>query len=200
MPAPDSRFTPCPSLSVTRAGKTIGVVAIDIQLVELLRKEDLTSQWSSAIQAFVVGPVKTDEGVELRIWAEAGHKETNMSWMTGLPNELRYLQSSTKDSMTGLINSIAKGESGVMRMPYNGVESVWAFAPFRGEGSYVLITPERVITRVPDRAAIQALELSTNLYVAVGAASFFTLLTVRSGSFCRQPQGHKTAAGHDRCC
>ncbi|ACS78323.1 SpoIIE family protein phosphatase [Maridesulfovibrio salexigens] len=161
-----------------RRGKTIGVVAIDIQLVELLRKEDLKSQWSSAIQAFVVGPVKTQDGVGLRIWAEAGHKETNMSWMTGLPNEVRYLQSSAKDSLNGLINSIAKGESGVMRMPYNGIESVWAFAPFRGEGSYVLITPERVITRVPDRAANQALNLSKNLYVAVGAASFLTLITV----------------------
>ncbi|NDV24384.1 SpoIIE family protein phosphatase [Desulfovibrio sp. JC022] len=161
-----------------RDGNIIGVAAIDIQLVELLRKEDLTSQWSSAIQAFVVGPVNTNNGVELRIWAEAGHKETNISWKTGLPNEVRYLQSADKDSQDKLISSISKSKSGVMRMPYNGVKSVWAFAPFRGDGSYVLITPEKVITRVPDRAARQALTLSKDLYVAVGAASFFTLITI----------------------
>ncbi len=161
-----------------RDGKTIGVVAIDIQLVELLRKEDLTSQWSSAIQAFVVGPVETANRVELRIWAEAGHKETNISWMTGLPSEIRYLQSSDKSAFDQLLNAITKGKSGVIRMPYNEVDSVWAFAPFRNEGSYVLITPERVITKMPDRASNQALTLSKELYVAVGAASLFTLLTV----------------------
>lgn len=161
-----------------RKGKTIGVVAIDIQLVELLRKEDLTSQWSSAIQAFVVGPVETDNSVELRIWAEAGHKETNISWMTGLPGEIRYLQSSDKNAFDKLLNAISKGKSGVIRMPYTKVDSVWAFAPFRNEGSYVLITPEKVITKMPDRASNQALALSKGLYVAVGAASFFTLLTV----------------------
>ncbi|WP_239057137.1 SpoIIE family protein phosphatase [Desulfovibrio sp. JC010] len=166
-----------------REGKTIGVVAIDIQLVELLRKDDLSSQWSSAIQSFVVGPVKTDNGVELRIWAEAGHKEANISWQTDLPNKARYLQSADKQSMAKMISSISKGESGVIRMPCNGVDSVWAFAPFRNEGSYVLITPERIITRVPDRAALQALSLSKDLYVAVGAASLFTLLTVALVAF-----------------
>ena len=166
-----------------RAGNTLGVVAIDIQLIELLRKEDLSSQWSSAIQAFVVGPVKTDDGVALSIWAEAGHKETNISWRTDLPNSARYLQSAEKESMDKMIDSISRGKSGVMRMPYNGVNSVWSFAPFRGDGSYVLITPERVITRVPDRAAQQALSLSTNLYIAVGTASFFTLITVALVAF-----------------
>nr|WP_320007100.1 SpoIIE family protein phosphatase [Maridesulfovibrio sp.] len=166
-----------------REGNILGVVAIDIQLVELLRKEDLSSQWSNAIQTFVVGPVKTDKGVELQIWAEGGHDETNISWMTGLPNEVRYLQSTNPKFMNKMINSISKGESGVIRMPFKGIDSVWAYAPFRGEGSYVLITPERIITRVPDSAAQQALNLSRNLYVAVGAASFFTLLTVALVAF-----------------
>ena len=166
-----------------RQGNIIGAVAIDIQLVELLRKEDLSSQWSNAIQTFVVGPVKTDGGIKLQIWAEGGHDETNISWMTDLPNEVRYLQSTNKKLMNKMISSISKGESGVIRMPFDGVDSVWAFAPFRGEGSYMLITPERIITKVPDSAAQQALNLSKNLYVAVGAASFFTLLTVALVAF-----------------
>jgi sigma-B regulation protein RsbU (phosphoserine phosphatase) len=166
-----------------RKKKIIGVVSIDIQLIELLRKDDLSSQWSSAIQSFVVGPVKTKEGVGLRIWAEAGHKEANFSWMSELPNEVRYLQSSDKKSMDKMLSSISRGKSGVIRMPYNGVDSVWAFAPFRNEGSYVLITPEKVITKVPDNAAMQALILSKNLYVTVGAASLFTLLTVALVAF-----------------
>ncbi|TIH11725.1 HAMP domain-containing protein [Marinifilum sp. JC120] len=166
-----------------RNGKIIGVVAIDIQLVQLLRKDDLSSQWSSAIQTFVVGPVKANGGVELRIWAEAGHKETNISWQTGLPNEVRYLQSPDKKSMAELVNAITLGKSGVIHMSYKGVDSIWAFSPFRGEGSYVLITPKKVITRVPDSAAEQALILSKNLYVAVGAAAFFTLITVALVAF-----------------
>ncbi len=166
-----------------RNGKILGVAAIDIQLVELLRKQDLNTQWSSAIQAFVVGPVAGKDGVELRIWAEAGHKETNISWMAGLPNETRYLQSSDKIKQKAIIEAITKGKSGVTRMPYNGVDSVWAYAPFRGQGSYVLIIPEAVITEVPDMAAQQTLSLSNNLYVAVGAASFFTLLTVALVAF-----------------
>lgn len=166
-----------------REGNIIGVVAIDIQLIQLLRKDDLSSQWSSAIQTFVVGPVKAEGGVELQIWAEAGHKETNISWMTGLPSEVRYLQSPDKNSMGKLINSITLGKSGVIHMAYKGVDSIWAFAPFRNEGSYVLITPKKVITKVPDSAAEEALILSENLYMAVGAASFFTLLTVALVAF-----------------
>lgn len=166
-----------------RNGKILGVAAIDIQLVELLRKEDLSSQWSSAIKAFVVGPTTAQNGPELRIWAEAGHSDTSISWMSGLPNETRYLQSSDQKRQTAMIQSIAKGKSGVTRMPYNGVDSVWAYAPFRGQGSYVLIVPEKVITEVPDSAATQTLALSNNLYVAVGAASFFTLMTISLVAF-----------------
>lgn len=166
-----------------RSGKVIGVVAIDIQLVELLRKQDLNTQWSNAIQAFVVGPVAEKDNVKLHIWAEAGHKETNISWMAGLPNETRYLQSADKAKLKAMIQAITRGKSGVTRMPYNGVDSVWAYAPFRGQGSYVLIIPEKVITEVPDIAAEQTLNLSNNLYVAVGAASFFTLLTVALVAF-----------------
>lgn len=166
-----------------RNGKILGVAAIDIQLVELLRKEDLSSQWSDAIQAFVVGPVAANEGVELRIWAESGHREKNMSWMTGLPNEVRYLQSSNKAKISGMTTSIVKGESGVLRMPFNGVDSVWAYAPFRGQGSYVMIVPEKVITEVPDSAAMQVLELSNNLYLTVGTASLITIVTIALVAF-----------------
>ncbi|WP_320171300.1 SpoIIE family protein phosphatase [Maridesulfovibrio sp.] len=168
---------------MSRDGKIIGVVAIDIQLVELLRKEDLSSQWSSAIQAFVVGPVESNGQIKLNVWAEAGHRTENLSWDTGLPNEIRYLVSNDKDKLDKMINAVTRGKSGVMRMPYNGVDSVWAFAPFRGQGSYVLIVPEKVITGMPDSAAAQTMRLSQNLYVAVGTASFFTLLTVALVAF-----------------
>lgn len=166
-----------------RNGKILGAAAIDIQLVELLRKEDLSSQWSDAIQAFVVGPAAADKGVGLRIWAESGHREKDISWMTGLPNETRYLQSSDKDKMSIMVSAIVQGKSGVMRMPFNGVDSVWAYAPFRGQGSYVMIVPEKVITEVPDSAAMQAMELSNDLYLTVGAASFFTILTIALVAF-----------------
>ncbi|WP_432738366.1 SpoIIE family protein phosphatase [Maridesulfovibrio sp. FT414] len=166
-----------------RNGKVLGVVAIDIQLVELLRKEDLSTQWSNDIQAFVVSPVQSGSKVALRVWAESGHQNDIISWKTGVPNEVRYLESSDPKKMSFMTESITKSKSGVMRMPYNGVDSVWAFAPFRGQGSYVLIVPEQVITEVPDSAAAQTLELSNNLYVAVGAASVFTLLTVSLVAF-----------------
>lgn len=166
-----------------RKGEIIGVAAIDIQLVELLRKDDLSSQWSDAIQAFVVGPAAVDGQIRLHIWAEAGHNEKDLSWMTGPPSKARELTSSDQKKIARLTESITKSESGVMRMPYNGQDSVWAYAPFRGQGSYVLIVPERVITEVPDSAARQTLELSNNLYVAVGSASFVTLLTVALVAF-----------------
>ncbi len=166
-----------------RNGKILGVVAIDIQLVELLRKQDLKTQWSSDIQAFVVGPVAVDEETKLRIWAEAGHEQTNISWQTKLPNEIRYMQSDEQVKLEKMTEAITKGRSGVIRMPYNGINSVWAYAPFRGQSSYVLIVPEKVITEVPDMAAGQTLALSQNLYVAVGAAAFFTLITVSLVAF-----------------
>ncbi|CCO22761.1 SpoIIE family protein phosphatase [Maridesulfovibrio hydrothermalis] len=166
-----------------RNGKIIGVAAIDIQLVEILRKNDLTSQWSNAIQAFVVGPVAVKNGVGLHIWAEAGHNESNLSWKSQLPGKVSYLKSSDTKKLDKMVKSITLGKSGVLRMPFNGVDSVWAYAPFRGQGSYVLIVPEKVITAVPDIAAQETLNLSNKLYVAVGVAAIFTLLTVALVAF-----------------
>ena len=161
-----------------RAGKILGVAAIDIQLVQLLRKDELSSQWSSAIQAFVVGPVISNGKNELRIWAESGHEEKSISWRAQLPNDLKFLQSSNAAKLATTIQDIIAKKSGVVRMPLNGIDSVWAYAPFREQGSYVLIVPEKVITEIPDAAAERALDLSQNLYIAVGTAAFIILLTI----------------------
>lgn len=161
-----------------RAGKILGVAAIDIQLVQLLRKDELSSQWSAAIQAFVVGPVVSNGESKLRIWAESGHQEKSISWRAQLPNDLKFLQSSNKKKLALIAHNITERKSGVVRMPYGGIDSVWAYAPFREQGSYVLIVPEKIITEIPDAAAERTLDLSQNLYLAVGTAAFIILVTV----------------------
>ncbi|MBI9112107.1 SpoIIE family protein phosphatase [Maridesulfovibrio ferrireducens] len=161
-----------------RGGKILGVAAIDIQLVEMLRKNDLSSQWSSAIQAFVVGPAISNNETKLRIWAEAGHEQKSISWRAQRPNDINFLQSSNQAKLAKTTQDILNGKSDVIRMPHNGIDSVWAYAPFRGQGSYVLIVPEHVITEIPDAAAEQTLDLSQNLYLAVGTAAFIILVLV----------------------
>lgn len=166
-----------------RGGKILGVAAIDVQLIELLRQNDLSSQWSSALQAFVVGPLIVNNKQKLHIWAESGHEEKAISWRAQTTKNLKVLDSSNKIKLARVIDDISKGKSGVARLPHNGVDSVWAYAPFRGSGSYVLIVPERVISEIPDAAADQILDLSWNLYIAVGTAAFIILITVSLVAF-----------------
>ncbi len=166
-----------------RGGKVLGVAAIDIQLIEILRQNDLSSQWSSALQAFVVAPLTINDKQQLHIWAESGHEEKAISWRAQTTNTIKVLDSSNKAKLTRIIDDISKGKSGVARLPYNGVDSVWAYAPFRGSGSYVLVVPEKVITEIPDAAAEQILDLSWNLYIAIGTTAFIILIAVSLVAF-----------------
>lgn len=162
-----------------RNNKTLGVAAVDIQLVQLLRQNELSSQWSSSMKAFVVGEsTRKSDGI-LRIWAELGDEKNNInSWREQLSFNTRYLASSNIDGLSRLATDIASGKSGVIRMPYEGVDSIWAYAPFRSQGSFVLILPERVMTGITDYAADRILGLSQNLYIAVGVIAFSIIIIV----------------------
>lgn len=162
-----------------RNDKILGVVAVEIQLVQLLRHNELSSQWSSSMKAFVVGEsINKSEGL-LRIWAEMAANQQNLkAWQEQLSSNRRYLSSSNSKALAELAADIRAGKSGIIRMPYEGVDCTWAFAPFRSKGSFVLILPEQVMTGITDHAADRILALSRNLYLAVGVIAFSIIIIV----------------------
>ncbi|WP_027178519.1 SpoIIE family protein phosphatase [Maridesulfovibrio bastinii] len=163
---------------IGRNDKVLGVAAVEIQLVQLLRHNELSSQWSSRMKAFVVGEsAKKSEGL-LRIWAEMSSGDKLKSWREQLSSTRRYLTSSNSEALSRLTENIRSGKSGVIRMPYKGVDCLWAFAPFRSNGSFVLILPEKVMTVVVDNATNRILDLSHNLYLTVGVIAFSIIIIV----------------------
>lgn len=162
-----------------RNDKVLGVASVEIQLVQLLRQSDLSSQWSSQMKSFVVGADPEKQESPLRIWAEmSSNTDKHRSWQEQLSSSRNYLSSSNTEALSQLVSGIMERKSGVIRMPYNNVDCIWSFAPFRANGSFVLILPEKVMTGVVDYAADRILDLSRNLYITVGVIAFSMILII----------------------
>ena len=132
-------------------GTRAGVAAMDVLLTEVLRIDTLSSQWTAAMQSLLVTPVLNPQtqASDLFIVAQKKYETQASSWEEAITQE--RLAAEDPGKMAQLVSEIAGGRSGYLEMPYQGVPSIWAFAPIHPKAFFVMIVPREVSDRLPEK-------------------------------------------------
>jgi len=134
-------------------GKFLGAVSVDVPVSEMIGTQELKSRWSGDIKGFMVvrypGDIVTHDGL-LIVAQESYDKGGRRHWMSGIEPE--WMQSDDPEGFKRLLVAMKESESGYMRLPYKGKDSVWAYASVSGF-SFLLLAPEDVISRLPNQMA-----------------------------------------------
>ncbi|MGB9438142.1 MAG: SpoIIE family protein phosphatase [Desulfobacterales bacterium] len=152
-------------------GSFAGVAAMDIKITHALMENETTSRWSQRMSSFIVG-AETDPGSKKRkIWVISSQEESPPGSKTegGI-----YSQS---PEIVELFRRIKNNESGYLDMPYNGVDSLWAYAAMIANQYFVIVVPKSVIMTLPEEVGQMfvgyAKDQTTITGVAVVLALFF---------------------------
>jgi sigma-B regulation protein RsbU (phosphoserine phosphatase) len=130
------------------SGEFAGVAAIDIPIQSVLHETDITSRWSENTRAFMVA---RNPGEGLLILAQQSYETTrNRHWRAGIEPE--RMASDDPEAFARLLAAMDESDSGTMRLPYHGEDSVWAFAS-NPDFSFLLIAPESVVARLPNEVS-----------------------------------------------
>jgi sigma-B regulation protein RsbU (phosphoserine phosphatase) len=146
---------------------------------------DLSSQWSPAMQGFLVYSGIAQETGEptLQIMAKRDLSQEKHSWQPVLESE--WLSSPDSKGMASLVNEVRVGKNGYLKMVYGGIECLWAYAPATESLSLVLVLPKEKILAQIQQAHDLLILLTQRQWLVIGAASAVVIVLVILTAFWR---------------
>lgn len=130
-----------------RKGRFIGAVAIDVLLENVIKENELSSQWSDRMSSFLLVKGNHPDTGEpgLMTIAEKRFKDQVRSWTGAFQG--RWIDPELSREFLRHLPPGEEGVSGVIQLPYEGVDSIWAYS-FMEEKDllFLIIVPHEVIT------------------------------------------------------
>ena len=156
-----------------------GVVAMDIQITEILQEKELTYDWSSQMRSFLVATSDNPESNTpgLLILAQEDYQDNQIAWSGIIEKE--WLLSENSNKLGKIVLDLNDMESGYVELPYKGVDSIWAYAGITEKVHFVVIVPKSVVMDLPDKTSRTILEYTREqlIYTAFAALIVVVLLT-----------------------
>jgi len=156
-----------------------GVVAMDIQITELLQEKDLAYDWSSQMRSFLVATSDNPESNApgLLVLAQKDYQDKQISWSGIIEKE--WLVSADSNKLHKIVLDLNDMESGYVDLPYKGVDSIWAYAGITEKVHFVVIVPKSVVMDLPDKTSAAILKYTREqlIYTAFAALIVIVLLT-----------------------
>ncbi|HVO83030.1 MAG TPA: SpoIIE family protein phosphatase [Syntrophobacteria bacterium] len=161
-------------------GSLAGIASMDALISGLFRATDSSSLWSQYVRAFLacaeVDP-KTDALV-LNVVAAKNSQQASAAW-SGV-HDLQPLSLLENQGTNRLVKQFEANKSGYLDMPYERVDSLWAYASLGEDTFLVLIVPKEKILVQSELARDRILWLThwQWLETAIIAVSLTALLTL----------------------
>ncbi|MFC1887063.1 SpoIIE family protein phosphatase [Thermodesulfobacteriota bacterium] len=133
-----------------KEGALAGIAGIDSLIQNVLLKNQISSRWSQNMRSFLVGMDDVPGRGESKPWvlsqmeSDNGSVNLNESFAGKLSSS-----ENVKDFQT-LIRHLKDKKSGSIEMPYQGVDSFWAFASVFPNLYFVMVVPQSVVRGLPD--------------------------------------------------
>ncbi len=160
-------------------GSPVGVVALDIRIIELLQEKELAYDWTSQMSSFLVETTeKPDSNLPgLLILAQKDYQNKQVSWAGIIEKE--WLISRDGSQLNKIIVDLNDVDSGYVELPYKGVASIWAYASITENVHFVVVVPKSVVMDLPDKASRTVLEYFREqlVYTTLAAVIVIILLT-----------------------
>jgi sigma-B regulation protein RsbU (phosphoserine phosphatase) len=126
-------------------GSLAGVAAIDVLLPNVLLKSQISSQWSKNMQPFLVGQSNITDNQKKQLWVLSPKEKAPMvADMAGNSKTGMGYQEGHKD-FAKLARHFKKNKSGSLEMPYQGVDSFWAYATIFADLHFVIVAPKSIV-------------------------------------------------------
>lgn len=162
-------------------GSLAGLAGVDALISGLLRTNDSSSLWSQYVRAFLAyaeGNPKTGALV-LKVVAEKDSQHEAAAWSGAMGlQSLSYL---AKEEMSWLAKEFHARKTGYLDMPYEGVDSLWAYASLGEDMFLILVVPKEKILVQAEFARDRILWLTRwqwleTVIIAVTLTAVITLL------------------------
>jgi sigma-B regulation protein RsbU (phosphoserine phosphatase) len=157
-------------------GSFLGVAAIDILFIEALQKSELSPLWESNALSFIVtsaiSPATHNSG--LQILAQKDYQKTPGAWVPNVKGE--WLSSIEISGFDIVLKNLKIGRSGYITLPFNGVESIWAYAGIDDRTHFVIIVPKSIIMDLPEKTSQTFIEYIKDQILFAGTAVILTVV------------------------
>lgn len=140
-------------------GDLLGVVALDVELADLLGRESMPYSWRDQMSLFLVEAFPHNGQPGLRVLATPEYESETATPTKAV--ELEWLTSDDPSVTADLSRAILRGESGRRIASYRGKSALWAFATRDSQVAFVMIVPMSVIEALPDQTRQQLVELTS---------------------------------------
>lgn len=154
-----------------------GVIAMDIDLSAMLDRMQIPDQWEQGAWKLLIRlprekELATDEAAVIccTTFLESHHAHGNLP---------KLLEICNRDEVTKMIENSRSGQAGLIRQPYHGIDSLWAYGSSqRGGGFPILVVPYQQIVEQADSAQqmlfadnVRAMQIATVLMFGVIVAA-----------------------------
>jgi len=150
-----------------------GVAAMDIKIAHALLENTTTSRWSKKMSSFIVGTEMSTTSKERKIWVLSSQDKITPPGSKSV-GEL----SSQSPEIEELFHRIKNRKSGYLDMPYQGVDSLWAYAAMFAEQYFVIAVPKSEIMTLPEEVGQMFVGYSKDQRKITGIAVVMALFFV----------------------
>ena len=159
-------------------GSFAGVAAMDIKITHALVESETTSRWSQRMSSFIVGAETDHSSKKEKIWVISSQKDKSPPGSKAL-GEI----SGKHPEIEELFRRIKDKESGYLDMPYNGVDSLWAYAAMIADQYFVIIVPKSEIMTLPEEVGQMFVGYAKDQRAVTGVAVVLALFFVAVVAF-----------------
>jgi len=164
-------------------GSMGGVAAIDVLIPHVLLKSEISSQWSQSMHSFLVGCEDIRGSGKKELWVLSQMKEAGMrEYSAGGSNTGMFLPEGHGE-FHELIRFFKNKKSGCIDMPYQGVDSFWAFATIFPDLNFVIVVPKSVAMGLPEEIGEMFLGYTRDQAIFSGTAVILALILVACLAF-----------------
>jgi sigma-B regulation protein RsbU (phosphoserine phosphatase) len=137
-------------------GSFAGVAAINVLIPTILRRSEISSQWSNNMQSFLVGVSEETHGAGptgQTYWVLSQEKESD--GIGGGPRESksRTFMAIEDPDFFKLTKHFTNEHVGSLEMPYQGVDSFWAFAEILPGLHFVIVAPKMMVMKLSEEVS-----------------------------------------------
>ena len=154
-------------------GSLAGVVGMDIKSTHDLLDNHVPPSWFNKMSSFIIGN-ETDSGSQTgTIWAMSSR---SMAASTGPPSVAAI--STEIPELESLYHRIKSKSYGYLDMPFQGVDSLWAYASMLGDIYFVIVVPKSEIMTLPEEVGQMVWDYSNRQAATTGIAFVLVLIGV----------------------
>ena len=167
-------------------GSFAGVAAVDVLIPKVLLESRISSQWSGKMRSFLMGQSAISDSGQPKLWVLSREKKAPADGQKDGTPDVRMVYQEGHADFTRLAKVMGDGKSGSVEMPYQGVDSLWAFAEIFHGVHFVMVAPESMVLELPkeignhfstytqDQAVITVVAVFIIILMVAGAALYFS--------------------------